>query len=96
MTRENEAELLEAGELEPIATLAQRLTGQRPSRPTIWRWTRKGVAGGITLPARFAFNAWRTTEAAFRDFLDRRSEAMLQSETVPPATDDDLRAAGLL
>ena len=92
----SETELLENGELEPIATIAQRITGQRPSRPTIWRWIRKGVAGGTKLPARFAMNVWRTTEAAFRDFLDRRSEAMLQPRETATVSDDDLRANGLL
>lgn len=92
----SENELLETGELEPITTIAQRITGKRPSRPTIWRWLRKGVAGGVKLPARFAMNVWMTTEAAYRDFLDRRSEAMLATSEASPVSDDDLRANGLL
>jgi hypothetical protein len=33
------------GKLTPIAIIAQQVTDKRPSRPTIWRWVRKGVAG---------------------------------------------------
>ena len=85
------------GDLRPVATIAERITGQRPSRPTIWRWLRKGVAGGVTLEAVPCNGAWLTTEAAFRDFLSRRATAALQPrETVPPVDDDDLRANGLL
>lgn len=90
-------DLLKQGDLGPIATIAHRIEGRRPSRPTVWRWTRKGVAGGVRLDAIHTSVGWMTTEAAFRDFLDRRTEAMLQPrETVPPASDDDLRASGLL
>lgn len=88
--------LLENGKLEPIGTVAQRCLGTRPSRPTIWRWTKKGVTGGIRLRAVFC-DGWRTTEAAFRDFLEKRTEAMLlDNEPVPDVSDDELRANGLL
>lgn len=91
-------ELLKSGKLEPITDIAQRITGERPSRPTMWRWTRKGCRG-VVLPAQFAMNGWRTTEAAFRWFIAQRTEVMLQpraTATVPSVDDDALHAAGLL
>jgi hypothetical protein len=90
-------ELLETGELLPVGTIAQRVTGQRPSRCTLWRWIQRGVQGGVKLRAVPYLNFWQTTEAAFRDFLARRAEsALAPREAVTPASDDDLRAAGLL
>lgn len=92
-------DLLKQGELEPIGTVAERVLGDRPSRPTLWRWLRRGVAGGIKLEAVHALNGWRTTEAAFMNFLERRSEAMLQPrnpDLIPEADDDTLRETGLL
>ena len=81
----------------PSLPSPRKLTGNRPARPTIWRWMRKGVAGGVTFKAVPIYGQWRTTEAAFRDFLDRRAEAMLQPRNPAPAVDDDtLRDAGLL
>ena len=92
------SELLLLGDLKPIATLAKKITGEHPSRQTTWRWIHKGVAGGVKLEAVPCINgAWKTTEAAFYDFLSRRAEARLKPrETAPSATDADLRAAGLL
>ncbi len=90
-------QLLENGELKPIGTIAKQITGQRPSRPTIWRWLRKGVAGGVTLDAVSVFNTWHTTEAAFRDFLRRRSEAMLRpQDKTPQPNEDELNGNELL
>lgn len=89
-------DLLETGELGPVETIAYRVTGTRPSRTTTWRWVKRGVGGGIRLQAVLYLDRWMTTEAAFREFLHRRTEAALQPQTVPPASDDDLRAAGLL
>jgi hypothetical protein len=90
------SELLKNGELHPIANVAEKVAGKRPSRPCIWRWLRKGVRGEV-LDGINVNGSWHTTEAAFRDFLARKSAAMLlPRETVPPASDDDLRAAGLL
>jgi len=85
------------GQLEPVATIAQKRTGKRPSRPTVWRWIKKGVCQGVTLDAVHA-GQWMTTAKAFDDFLARQTEAMLQprKNTLPTATDDSLRAAGLL
>jgi hypothetical protein len=94
----NEEQLLSTGKLEPIANIAERVTGERPSRQTEWRWIHKGCCGGIKLPCRHILNKWRTTEAAFRAWLAARSQAMLaaSSANAPAASDDDLRAAGLL
>jgi hypothetical protein len=90
-------ELLKTGELGPVETIAHRVTGTRPSRTTSWRWVKRGVGGGIRLPAILYLDRWMTTDAAFKDFLFRRTEAALKPrESIPPASDDDLRAAGLL
>ena len=89
-------DLLRNGDLLPVATVAEHVTGQRPSRPTIWRWLRQGVSGGITLDAVPIYGQWHTTQAAFRHFLRQRSEAMRQPRDTGPSTDDDLRTQGFL
>lgn len=84
-----------SGTLIPVAVVAKRRTGSRPSRATIWRWINKGTRGG-KLDAVHHGGQWRTTAEAFDDFLSRQTEAARYSETPQNATDDDLRAAGLL
>lgn len=74
------ADLLHQGPLEPIVIVAERHLGERPSGTTIWRW-RKGLSSGIKLPAIHALNGWRTTSAAFLNFLERRSEVLRQPRT---------------
>jgi hypothetical protein len=90
-------DLLKDGDMLPVATIAEHVTGQRPSRPTIWRWTHKGVSGGVTLDAVPIYGQWQTTKAAFHDFLRRRSDSVLRSrQTVSLAADADPPADGLL
>lgn len=84
-----------SGQLLPVELIANRRTGKRPSRATVWRWIKRGVSGG-KLDAAF-HGQWMTTTEAFDDFLARQTEAMMEPrETVPPASDEDLLAAGLL
>ena len=61
---------LEYDTLEPVSLIAKRLTGKRPSHPTIWRWVKQGVRGGtVTLEAFCYAGSWHTTRAAFAEFL---------------------------
>lgn len=96
-------ELLREGPLEPIPDVAERETGHRPSRQTGWRWRIEGVAGGIKLLCVPVGGIWKTTEAAFLDFLQKRADAMntppserRSAETPTEADDASLRSAGLL
>lgn len=96
-------ELLEQGELEPVNTICQRRLGKRVSPATIWRWTRKGVRGGIKLQASYACGCWCTTEAAFAWFIEAQTAERTGSYTGgddpderDPATERRLRAAGLV
>ncbi|UBM33762.1 DUF1580 domain-containing protein [Bremerella sp. TYQ1] len=86
-------DLLQNGDLLPVASVAEQITGQRPSRPTVWRWLRNGVSGGVRLQAVPIYGKWHTTNAAFRDFLNRRAESMRQSiESRASSPCDDLQA----
>ncbi|WP_437231056.1 DUF1580 domain-containing protein [Planctomicrobium sp. SH661] len=84
-------------DLQPVATIAKQITGHRPSPPTVTRWIRLGVGGGIKLPAIYHCGKWMTTPEAFTQFLTQQTAArMATSETADDATDADLIAAGLL
>lgn len=81
--------------LEPVATVAKRITGKRPSPATIYRWCRKGLAGGrIRLKWVFHSGAMHTTEAAFREFIAAQTEH--HAADAPHCSDDNLRTSGLL
>lgn len=87
------------GTIEAVSVIAKRRTGKRPSPATVWRWCRKGVRhGSIKLQSVFHGGCWQTTDAAFDQFIADQTAAAL-GENCPEAddaSDDDLRAAGLL
>jgi hypothetical protein len=85
--------LLESGQLQPVRSLALRLSGRRPSPATVWRWTTKGTRNGI-LPTVRLYGAPHTTETAFRAWL--RGEFAPINPADIDASDEALRAAGLL
>ncbi len=86
-----------AGELKHVATIANQRTGKRPSPFTIMRWCKKGLQGGkIKLIAVWTGSYWATTPAAFDQFLAEQTAVRLQESLPDSASDDDLRAAGLL
>ena len=86
------------GQLERVTHIAAARTGKRPSAPTVWRWCKKGLRGGrIRLQAVYHSGAWMTTVEAFEEFLDAQTAYMLSDDPeLSEATDDDLRAEGLL
>ncbi len=86
------------GKIEPVATVAFRKTGRRPSPPTVWRWTKKGVRGQkVKLQAVFHGGCWQTTPEAFDQFIaDQTAAALGEHEESDNASDADLIAAGLL
>lgn len=94
-------QLCNSGTLEPVAVVAERVTGSRPSPPTIYRWCRKGLAGGkVRLSSVLHGGCWRTTDAAFREFLtdqtNRKEEAQGGAVLVVDDSDEAFRRAGLL
>jgi len=67
----------------------------------VWRWILKGVCGGtVKLEAVRCGRQWRTTDAAFDDFLRAQTAAALSrgqhASDIPDADDAALEAAGLL
>lgn len=91
--------LLDSGTLEPVTTIAKRITGKRPSPATVWRWAHKGMCGGsVRLAWAKHSGCLVTTEAAFRDFITAQTEqhAARAAERPDDDSDDALRAAGLL
>lgn len=92
---------LENEQLRPVVDVAAQVLGKRPSKPTIWRWCRKGNRGE-RLEAAFISNKWRTTRAAFIRFLERQTAAQLEEpkarvpKPVCDASDEVLVAEGLL
>lgn len=91
-----------AGELAPVASVAKKRTGLRPSPATIWRWLRKGVCNGtVRLEAVCHGGKWLTTPAAFEKFLtDQTAHALGNAVSDKSSESDDsdaaLLAAGLL
>jgi len=88
-----------SGVLEHVATVAKRRTGHKPSPPTIWRWCRKGLKGGIRLQCVYHGGCWQTTDAAFDQFIAAQTAAAFASdgeEHSDDTSDADLIAAGLL
>lgn len=84
--------------IEPIAVIAERVTGRKPSPATTWRWCTRGVAGGIKLPHVRAFGKPSCTESAFVRWLERCAadgHDSLPGDAVD-ASNDELLAAGLL
>lgn len=85
------------GELIRVAKVAASRTGQRPSPFTEMRWCMKGLRRGrIKLAAVWTGSYWATTPAAYDQFLSEQTAARLQDNVPESASDDDLRAAGLL
>lgn len=83
-------------DVRPVAHVAEKLSGKRPSPATVWRWVRKGVRGG-KLEAVFLRGVWQTTPAAFADFIRRQTAAALApSAPDVDASDDALKAMGIL
>lgn len=72
--------------LEPVAGVAERLTGQRPSPATLWRWLRKGCRGA-KLNAVMHSGRWLCTEADFRQFIEDQTAAALGESA---GSDEDL------
>ena len=91
-------QILREGNLQPVATVAHQLTGRRPSPPTIHRWVRIGVGGGVKLTVAYHAGKWMTTTVAFNQFLAEQTAARMASyeSESDAASDDDLRAVGLL
>lgn len=80
----------------PIASVAESLTGKRPSPPTSWRVVHRGTAGQ-KLKAIFVHGQWCCTREDYLDFLERVSAAKLTPTPPGPVNDDaGLVAAGLL
>jgi len=86
------------GRFEPVATIAYRFSGHRPSPATVWRWCRRGLRGGtVKLNAVFHGGIWLVTEEAFLQFVQDQTDAVFARENKPEDVDDDaLRADGLL
>jgi hypothetical protein len=80
--------------LRPIAKIAESRTGKRPAPATIWRWLRKGVRG-VKLNGVLLGGSWLTTEADFDAFIEQQTAAAL-APAMETATDEELKAAGLL
>jgi hypothetical protein len=89
------------GQLDPVAIVAKRRTGRKPSKPTIWRWCKRGCRG-VRLEAANHSGQWYTTAEAFDQFLAGQTAAALaapdpeRQATDRAAEDDELREAGLL
>ncbi len=81
--------------LRPIAKVAERRTGKRPSPATTHRWRLKGVRG-VKLNAVLLGGSWLCTEQDFDRFIEEQTAAALAPSAPQTATDDELRAAGLL
>jgi len=79
-----------------IASVAESLTGERPSPPTCWRWVHRG-RNGIKLRAVFVMGGWRTTKEDFLQFIEACSAVKRGTVVTTAPTDDTaLTAAGLL
>lgn len=93
------------GLLEEPAAVFQDLNGKRPSPATCCRWARTGIAGNggerIRLRVWYVGRVPRTTKTAALEFLARvtaahRQKLEMKSSTERDATDEELRAAGLV
>jgi hypothetical protein len=84
------------GQLDPVSIVAKRRTGRKPSKPTIWRWVRKGIRGRVKLQAVCHSGTWFTTPEAFDQFLMAQTNAALADPPPDSDEDDRLREAGLL
>lgn len=93
--------LLLVGNLEPIGPVARRYCGRDVSAMTLLqRWVRQGISDGaggrIKLAAAFVGNRWLTTDAAFREFVARRTVARLRGSGPVHATAEELQAEDLI
>ena len=78
--------------LRPVVALVEELVGKRPSPSTCWRWARRGTQRAGRLPCVKVLGTLHTTRADLLKWLNAGT-------TIPPrevASDEDLRAAGLL
>ena len=85
--------------LQPVAAVAAEITGARPSPATIWRWHAVGTAALGRLPTVRIGGSVQTTDATFREWLQGAYAplpAAAENVELPDASDDALRAAGLL
>lgn len=62
------------GDLRPVAEIAERITGRRPSAVTCFRWRTIGVYGA-KLECIPGGKTWLTSPRAFADFLRQQGEA---------------------
>ena len=87
---------LEKDTLVPVQEICRERFGKRMSLTTVWRWVRKGCRG-VKLEAVMVSGRWWTTPAAFAGFISERTAVALRPRNeVVDATDEELRAAGLL
>ncbi|MFM9962877.1 MAG: DUF1580 domain-containing protein [Planctomycetaceae bacterium] len=93
---------LETDELIPLAVVATRRLGKRPSPATLWRWLNKGVNGARPSVVKSG-GCWMTTRTAFAEFLREQtancSPAPMGDDAPAErsaATAAKLKAAGLL
>lgn len=90
--------ILQTGDLQPVAVVAKEVTGRRPSPPTVTRWIRSGVGGGVTLAAVYHVGKWMTNRAAFEQFIAAQTAARMspKESDMDSATDAELQSIGLL
>ncbi len=85
-----------------VRKLASKVFGNAIAPNTCYRWIRTG-SNGVQLEAIKAGRKWLTTEAAFNEFLQARTEAALDADPVPDAgngvaddvSQEELEAVGL-
>jgi hypothetical protein len=70
---------LESEQLRPVVEVAAGVLGNRPSKPTVWRWCRKGNRGG-RLEAAFVNGKWRTTRATGINPRDARPQPLKKDD----------------
>ncbi len=67
-----------------IPLAVECVTGVRPHPVTCWRWTTKGVSGGIKLEARKLGGRLLTSKEAVQRFLDATTERSQENASFEP------------
>lgn len=71
--------IADGDQLEPVARIAERLTGSRPHPTTVTRWCAGRGAAQIVLSSLLAGGQRVTTEAAYRAWLQALTDALANS-----------------
>ena len=83
-------------DLRPVRDIHKSRTGSRLSPAQLHRWLREGIQGVKLRAVRIGRN-WMTTDLEYATFIAKQSEAALSGgKKNPQATDDELKALGLL